>query len=48
MPHSAIGSPGEIADKFLRDRERYDVSYRIIQGAQMDAYAAVVKQISGK
>jgi probable F420-dependent oxidoreductase len=47
MPHTAIGTPDEIADKFLRDRERYDVSYRIIQGAQMDAYAAVVKQISG-
>ena len=48
MPHTAIGDASAIADKFLQDRDRFDVSYRIVPGAMIDAYAPVVKQIAGK
>jgi hypothetical protein len=48
VPHTAIGDASAIADKFLQDRERWDVSYRIVPGAMIDAYAPVVKAIAGK
>ena len=48
MPHTAIGDASAIADKFLQDRDRWDVSYRIVPGAMIDAYAPVVKAIVGK
>jgi len=48
MPHTAIGDASAIADKFLLDKERYGITYRIVPGAMIDAYAPVVKQIAGK
>ncbi|HEX5370416.1 MAG TPA: TIGR03621 family F420-dependent LLM class oxidoreductase [Dehalococcoidia bacterium] len=48
MPHTVIGSAEAIGDKILLDRERYGISYRIVLGAQIDAYAPIVKRLSGK
>jgi len=48
MPHTLIGEPGAMAEKVLLDKERYGVTYRIVQGALMEAMAPVVKATAGR
>ena len=48
MPHTVIGSVEAIGDKILLDRERSGISYRIVLGNQMDAYAPIVRRLAGK
>ncbi len=48
MPHTLIGSTGAMAEKVLLDKERYGVTYRIVQGALMEAMAPVVKATAGR
>jgi probable F420-dependent oxidoreductase len=48
MPHTLIGDTSAIGDRILEHRERYGISYRIVLGAQIDAYAPIVKRLSGK
>ena len=48
MPHTLIGNMDQMAEKVLLDKERYGVTYRIVQGAQMEAMAPLVKATSGR
>ena len=47
MPHTLIGEPGAIEERILADRERYGITYRIVPGALMEAFAPVVKRLAG-
>jgi hypothetical protein len=47
MPHTLIGPPEAIADRILEHRERYGITYRVVLGHQMEAYAPVIKQLAG-
>jgi probable F420-dependent oxidoreductase len=47
MPHTLIGEPEAIADRILEHREKYGVTYRVVPGALMEAYAPVIKRLSG-
>jgi len=47
MPHTLIGEPGAIEERILEHRERYDISYRIVPGQLMEAFAPVVKKLAG-
>jgi probable F420-dependent oxidoreductase len=47
MPHTLIGEPAVIAERILADRERYGITYRIVPGALMEAFAPVVKRLAG-
>lgn len=47
MPHTLIGPPEALSQRILAHREQYDVSYRIIPGGFMEAFAPVVKAIGG-
>jgi len=47
MPHTLIGSTDAMAEKILLDKERYGVSYRIVQGALMEAMAPVIRRVAG-
>ncbi|HLG12885.1 MAG TPA: TIGR03621 family F420-dependent LLM class oxidoreductase [Dehalococcoidia bacterium] len=47
MPHTLIGEPAAIEERILADRERYGITYRIVPGALMEAFAPVVKRLAG-
>ncbi len=47
MPHTLIGEPGAIAERILAHREQYGITYRIVPGALMEAFAPVVKRLAG-
>lgn len=47
MPHTLIGDTEAISDRILEHRERYGITYRIVLGALIDAYAPVVKKLAG-
>jgi hypothetical protein len=47
MPHTLIGEPAAIADRILEHREKYGITYRVVLGNQMEAYAPGVKQLAG-
>jgi probable F420-dependent oxidoreductase len=48
MPHTLIGDTDAMAEKVLLDKERYGITYRIVQGALMEAMAPVIKAVSGR
>jgi probable F420-dependent oxidoreductase len=48
MPHTLIGSTDAMAGKILLDKERYGVTYRIVQGVLMEAMAPVIKATAGR
>jgi probable F420-dependent oxidoreductase len=47
MPATMIGSVEEIVDRVQREREEYDISYRIIPSYAMDDFAPVVARLAG-
>jgi probable F420-dependent oxidoreductase len=47
MPHTLIGGPDVMVERIIEHRERYDISYRIVPGALMEAMAPVVSRLSG-
>jgi probable F420-dependent oxidoreductase len=47
MPATLIGSVASMIDRIQSDRERYDISYRIITSAAMDDFAPVVARLAG-
>jgi probable F420-dependent oxidoreductase len=46
-PHALIGSVESICDDLVRRRERWDVSYVVVQGDAMESLAPVVARLSG-
>ena len=46
-PHALIGSVESICEDLQRRRERWDVSYVVVQGDAMEALAPVVARLSG-
>ena len=48
IPHFLIGTLDEIADDLERRRERYGVSYVMIQGEGAEDFAPVVERLSGR
>ena len=46
-PHALIGSVESICDDLQRRRDRWDVSYIVVQGDAMDAIAPVVAKLAG-
>lgn len=46
-PHALIGSVGSIADDLERRRDRWDVSYIVVQGDAMGPLAPVVARLAG-
>jgi probable F420-dependent oxidoreductase len=48
MPHTLIGGADAMAAKILLDKERYGVTYRIVQGVLMEAMAPVLKAVAGR
>jgi probable F420-dependent oxidoreductase len=46
-PHALIGSVESICEDLQRRRDRWDVSYVVVQGDAMDALAPVVARLSG-
>ncbi len=47
MPATMIGSVEQIVDRLHREREQYDISYRVIPSYAMDAFAPVVAKLAG-
>src|SRR5207245_1911818 len=47
MPATMIGSVEKIVERLLRDREQYDISYRIIPSYAMNDFAPVVARLAG-
>ena len=48
FPHVWIGSTAEVAEDVIARRERWDVSYLVVQGAEaMEACAPIVAQLAG-
>jgi probable F420-dependent oxidoreductase len=47
MPATMIGSVGEIIDRVVRERDVYDISYRVIPSYAMEDFAPVVARLSG-
>lgn len=48
MPHTLVGNTEAMAEKVLLDKERYGVTYRIVQGALMESMAPVIKATAGR
>jgi probable F420-dependent oxidoreductase len=48
MPHTLIGNTEAMAEKVLLDKERYGITYRIVQGVLMEAMAPVIKATAGR
>ena len=48
FPHAAVGSVDEICEALIRRRERYGFSYITVGDANIDAFAPVVAQLTGK
>ena len=46
-PHALIGSVESICDDLQRRRDRWDVSYIVVQGDAMEALAPVVAKLAG-
>ena len=46
-PHAIIGSTESICDDLQKRRDRWDVSYLVVQGDAMDALAPVVAKLAG-
>jgi hypothetical protein len=47
MPATMIGSVEQIIERLQRQREEFDISYRIIPGFAMDEFAPVVARLTG-
>ena len=47
MPATLIGSAGALTERLQRDREQYDISYRIIPAYAMDEFAPIVAALAG-
>jgi probable F420-dependent oxidoreductase len=47
MPATMIGSVDEIVDRIQRERDLYDISYRVIPGYAMDSFAPVLRRTVG-
>ena len=47
VPYAWFGSVGEICDQVRAARERWGISYWVIQGDAMDAMAPVVAELAG-
>lgn len=47
MPATLIGSVDSLVERLQRHREQYDISYRVIPLAAMEAFAPVVKRLAG-
>jgi probable F420-dependent oxidoreductase len=47
MPATMIGSVEQIVDRVQREREEYDISYRVIPSHAMDDFAPVVARLAG-
>lgn len=47
-PHALFGPPREIIDELQRRRETYGISYITVSGQNMEAFAPVVAELSGR
>ncbi len=47
FPHALFGTPAQIAEQLEAARQRWDVSYWIVQADAVDAMAPVVAQLVG-
>jgi probable F420-dependent oxidoreductase len=47
MPATMIGSVGELVDRIQSERDRYDISYRVIPSYAMESFAPVVARLAG-
>ena len=47
MPATLIGPEGELIERIQRDRDLYDISYRIVPAFAMDAFAPIVAKLAG-
>ncbi len=47
MPATLIGSVAEMIDRIQADRDRYDISYRLITAPAMEDFAPVVARLAG-
>jgi probable F420-dependent oxidoreductase len=48
MPSTLIGSRGQLLDRVLEDRDRYDISYRTVPAAAMVQFAPLVADTAGR
>ncbi len=48
LPHAFLGTVDEICDDLERRRERWGLSYFVVQGDGMDALAPVVARMAGR
>jgi hypothetical protein len=48
LPHAFLGTVEEICEDLERRRERWGVSYFVVQGDRMDALAPVVDRLAGR
>jgi hypothetical protein len=47
VPYAWFGSVGEICDQLRAARERWGISYFVLQNANVDAMAPVVAELTG-
>lgn len=47
MPATLIGSVDALIDRIQADRERYDISYRLVPGYAIDDFAPIVARVTG-
>jgi probable F420-dependent oxidoreductase len=47
IPHALVGTVGEIIDDLERRRETFGISYTVVPGPSMDAFAPVVAKLTG-
>lgn len=48
VPHALIGNVDQIADQILARRDRWGMSYLVVQADAMEAFAPVVEQLTGQ
>jgi probable F420-dependent oxidoreductase len=48
MPSTLIGSRGQLLDRVLEQRERYDITYRTVPAAAMAQFAPLVADLAGR
>jgi probable F420-dependent oxidoreductase len=48
MPATLVGPVDSVVERILRHREKYDITYRVIPFASMDAMAPVIAKLAGK
>jgi probable F420-dependent oxidoreductase len=46
-PHALLGSKEEVSEQIQRARERWDISYWVLQANAVDAFAPVVAELAG-